>query len=159
MTLLYNIIIILLLSKALFQTYWRTAIRWGWSEKSPISNRSGNSYLTNPKRAIFQYLGITQNIWFLEFLIILGPNLETTIVFCCLSWPGPLFCKLKAVTFFCWAMAFFSSALYILEESCLLSVARFWTLCEPARSSSAPLIRLISEFEFQVGHLKSIIQI
>ena len=26
------IIIFLLLSKALFQTYWRTAIRWGWSE-------------------------------------------------------------------------------------------------------------------------------
>ena len=29
--LLYNNIF-LLLSKALFQTYWRTAIRWGWSE-------------------------------------------------------------------------------------------------------------------------------
>ena len=30
---IYNIIIIfLLLSKALFQTYWRTAICWGWSE-------------------------------------------------------------------------------------------------------------------------------
>ena len=26
------LIIFLLLSKALFQTYWRTAIRWGWSE-------------------------------------------------------------------------------------------------------------------------------
>ena len=28
------------MSKVLFQTYWRTAIRWGWSEKSPGSSSS-----------------------------------------------------------------------------------------------------------------------
>ena len=34
------IITFLLLSKALFQAYWRTAIHWGWSEKSPGSSSS-----------------------------------------------------------------------------------------------------------------------
>ena len=78
------------------------------------------------KHVIFLFLiQIQSNPWIVEPFSNLLPG--------CLTWLVQVLLQAQgSQVFFASLWPFFSSALYILEESCLLSVARFWTLCEPA---------------------------